>query len=145
MGDPFTPGPGLDWQIDAPCAQTDPEVFYPEVGGSSRQAKVVCTGCPVRRECLEYALTHDERFGVWGGTSERERRRLRSSPNQGARTNLATTGMCRSGQHVLAGANVQVRKDGFRRCLACRRAGDEARNARRRAERKAGGPLSEAA
>jgi WhiB family redox-sensing transcriptional regulator len=66
-----------DWQERALCAQTDPEAFFPETGGSTREAKRICSGCEVRAECLEYALAHDERFGIWGGLSERERRRLR--------------------------------------------------------------------
>ena len=65
------------WRQDALCAETDPEAFFPEKGGSTREAKRVCTGCEVRLECLEYSLANDERFGIWGGLSERERRRLR--------------------------------------------------------------------
>ncbi len=65
------------WQDNALCAQTDPEAFFPEKGGSTREAKRVCRSCEVRAECLEYALEHDERFGIWGGLSERERRRLK--------------------------------------------------------------------
>ncbi|MCZ2860521.1 WhiB family transcriptional regulator [Blastococcus sp. VKM Ac-2987] len=65
------------WRQDALCAETDPEAFFPDKGGSTREAKRVCTGCPVRAECLEFALANDERFGIWGGLSERERRRLR--------------------------------------------------------------------
>ena len=68
---------GLSWQERALCAQTDPEAFFPEKGGSTREAKRICTGCEVKAECLEYALANDERFGIWGGLSERERRRLR--------------------------------------------------------------------
>jgi WhiB family redox-sensing transcriptional regulator len=67
----------LTWQERALCAQTDPEAFFPEKGGSTREAKRVCLSCDVRGECLEYALGHDERFGIWGGLSERERRRLK--------------------------------------------------------------------
>jgi WhiB family redox-sensing transcriptional regulator len=67
----------LGWQDRALCAQTDPDAFFPDKGGSSRQAKQVCRSCEVRAECLEYALAHDERFGIWGGLSERERRRLK--------------------------------------------------------------------
>ena len=67
----------LSWQERALCAQTDPEAFFPEKGGSTREAKKVCVGCDVRSECLEYALGHDERFGIWGGLSERERRKLK--------------------------------------------------------------------
>jgi WhiB family redox-sensing transcriptional regulator len=66
-----------DWQEKALCAQTDPEAFFPEKGGSTREAKRICAGCEVRAECLEYALAFDERFGIWGGLSERERRRLK--------------------------------------------------------------------
>lgn len=65
------------WQENALCAQTDPEAFFPEKGGSTREAKRICMGCEVRDKCLEYALANDERFGIWGGLSERERRRLK--------------------------------------------------------------------
>jgi WhiB family redox-sensing transcriptional regulator len=70
-------GDPLAWQEDALCAQTDPEAFFPEKGGSTRDAKRICAQCTVRAECLEYALKNDERFGIWGGLSERERRRMR--------------------------------------------------------------------
>ena len=66
-----------EWRRDALCAETDPEAFFPEKGGSTREAKRVCAGCDVKAECLEYALATDERFGIWGGLSERERRRVR--------------------------------------------------------------------
>ena len=66
-----------EWQDQALCAQTDPEAFFPEKGGSTREAKRICKACAVRDECLEYALEHDERFGIWGGLSDRERRRLK--------------------------------------------------------------------
>lgn len=67
----------LAWQEDSLCAQTDPEAFFPEKGGSTRDAKKICQSCEVRNQCLEYALENDERFGIWGGLSERERRKLR--------------------------------------------------------------------
>ncbi len=67
----------LSWQADALCSQTDPEAFFPEKGGSTRDAKRICSSCSVKSECLEYALENDERFGIWGGLSERERRRFR--------------------------------------------------------------------
>jgi WhiB family transcriptional regulator, redox-sensing transcriptional regulator len=69
----------LAWQTDALCAQTDPEAFFPEKGGSTRDAKRICTTCEVKAQCLDYALQNDERFGIWGGLSERERRRLRKA------------------------------------------------------------------
>lgn len=87
-GQAMNPG-GFDWAEIRPkpepwmakgiCAQTDPEEFYPEKGGSTRAAKRICQGCPVKKECLDYALDRDERFGIWGGASERERRRMKRS------------------------------------------------------------------
>ncbi|OHU66188.1 WhiB family transcriptional regulator [Mycobacteroides chelonae] len=68
-----------DWESAALCAQTDPEAFFPEQGGSTKEAKRVCQGCEVTAECLKYALKNDERFGVWGGLSERERRQLKKA------------------------------------------------------------------
>jgi len=75
---------GLDldvppWMGQALCAQVDQEIFFPEKGGSTKQAKQVCTGCDVRLECLRYALDHDERYGIWGGLSERERRKVKKA------------------------------------------------------------------
>ncbi len=65
------------WAEQAKCLQAEPDVFFPEKGGSTREAKRICALCEVRQECLEYALDHDERFGIWGGLSERERRKLK--------------------------------------------------------------------
>lgn len=59
------------------CAETDPEAFFPEKGESSQEAKRVCaSGCPIRDFCLEFALTNNEQYGIWGGLSASERRRL---------------------------------------------------------------------
>lgn len=73
----FVPSEDLAWQERALCAETDPEAFFPEKGGSTRKAKKVCGNCEVRAECLEYALTHNEKYGIWGGVSERERRKIK--------------------------------------------------------------------
>ena len=59
------------------CAETDPEAFFPEKGGSTREAKKLCGRCELTAKCLTWAMTNDEKFGVWGGLSESERRRLR--------------------------------------------------------------------
>ena len=64
------------WTELSRCLEVDPEIFFPEKGGSTREAKQVCGGCEVRAECLAFALETNERFGVYGGMSERERRRL---------------------------------------------------------------------
>jgi len=65
------------WMTGGVCAQVDPDLWFPEKGGSTREAKALCARCPVHPECLAYALAHDERFGVWGGASERDRRRMK--------------------------------------------------------------------
>ena len=67
----------LPWASEAKCLQADPDTFFPEKGGSTREAKRICADCPVRSECLEHALEQDEKFGIWGGLSERERRKLK--------------------------------------------------------------------
>ena len=74
-----------EWQERALCAQTDPEAFFPEKGGSTREAKKICTRCEVKAECLEFALAHDERFGIWGGLSERERRKAKREAREASR------------------------------------------------------------
>ncbi|HBX08383.1 MULTISPECIES: WhiB family transcriptional regulator [Candidatus Neomicrothrix] len=65
------------WQLEANCLGVDPDLFFPERGASTKEAKAVCKGCVVREDCLEFALQNGEKFGIWGGLSERERRRIR--------------------------------------------------------------------
>ncbi len=66
----------LAWQERARCRDLDVEMFFPEKGRAARAAKRVCMECPVRAECLEYALRRRETEGVWGGLTPTERRRL---------------------------------------------------------------------
>lgn len=66
-----------DWVKRAACRGTSPDLFFPTRGESTAEAKAVCADCHVRTQCLDYALTNCEKFGVWGGLSERERRRIR--------------------------------------------------------------------
>ncbi len=68
----------------AACMGLDPDLFFPERGQSLREAKEVCAECAVREDCLEHALTHFEKTGVWGGRSERERRRMRQERRFGS-------------------------------------------------------------
>lgn len=73
------PNEDLSWQDHGRCRQVaDPDLFMPEDDDSTRQAaaKLVCQDCPVRTQCLAYALAHQEPFGIWGGTTPRERRAL---------------------------------------------------------------------
>lgn len=65
------------WQEYSNCLGVDPDLFFPERGASTKEAKEVCRGCVVRDDCLEFALANGEKFGIWGGMSERERRRIR--------------------------------------------------------------------
>lgn len=67
------------WQQRANCQGLDPDLFFPDRGASTREAKEVCAACVVKEDCLEWALSAGEKFGIWGGTSERERRRLRKA------------------------------------------------------------------
>lgn len=81
----YAPG---KWIADAICSETDPEQFFPEKGGSSALAKLVCRNCPVIEQCREYAVNSPMEFdGIWGGTTVRQRRELRRK--RGIRTNNA--------------------------------------------------------
>jgi WhiB family redox-sensing transcriptional regulator len=81
--------PKGNWQAEANCLGDDPDLFFPERGASTREAQAVCRGSVVRTECLEYALVNGEKFGIWGGLSERERRRLRRQRAQATRRTSA--------------------------------------------------------
>jgi len=73
-----SPAPDLAWQKRALCVEVDSEIFFPGKGdlSAARAAKRICAACEVRAQCLDYALAHCERYGVWGGLSERQRRNL---------------------------------------------------------------------
>lgn len=66
------------WTKRPQCRGEDPALFFPSVGANAAKARAICSLCPVRPECLAYALADPESAGVWGGISERERRKLRS-------------------------------------------------------------------
>ena len=75
----------LSWQDYANCRGADADLFFPERGASTRKAKAICAECQVRQECLEYAIQIGEKFGIWGGMSERERRKIRRERQLAAR------------------------------------------------------------
>lgn len=78
MGTHFQREPDpMVWAERGNCLGVDADLFFPERGAPTQQAKAVCQGCVVKDECLDYALTNGEKFGIWGGKSERERRRMR--------------------------------------------------------------------
>jgi WhiB family redox-sensing transcriptional regulator len=71
------------WMLDAACREYDPEVFFPHDGAGTAVARSICFGCPVRWVCLEYALANNIDHGIWGGESERERRKMRRRRRMG--------------------------------------------------------------
>jgi len=73
----------LRWHDRARCAEVDPEIFFPEKGQSQRAARRICAACPVREPCLEYALETSQAHGIWGGTGEGERRRIKRQRQEG--------------------------------------------------------------
>jgi WhiB family redox-sensing transcriptional regulator len=64
------------WRQRAACRGVDPDIFYPVSDEEAEDAKAICAVCPVQQACLEWALSHREHDGVWGGATERERRRI---------------------------------------------------------------------
>jgi WhiB family redox-sensing transcriptional regulator len=68
--------PTLVWRQRAACRGVDPDIFYPVSEEEAEEARAVCHACPVLEACLEWALANRERDGVWGGATERERRRI---------------------------------------------------------------------
>jgi hypothetical protein len=91
--------------------QTDPEAFFVDKGGSVRPSKKVCAACPVTADCLEYALGNRDEFGVWGGTTGRQRRVILAE-----RDRAAGITRCPPGRHVLTAANTLPNG----KCAACR-------------------------
>lgn len=79
-----------DWQRDAACRTADVEVFFRSPGYAADEAKAICRRCPVQSECLEYALEERINFGIWGGATERDRRRIRRERGQSTRARYST-------------------------------------------------------
>jgi WhiB family redox-sensing transcriptional regulator len=75
-GNDVSPTKNLAWRQRAACRGGDPDIFYPICDDEADEAKSICGECTVREACLEYALANRERDGVWGGATERERRRM---------------------------------------------------------------------
>ena len=90
-------GSAQNWRSAAACRSADPDLFFPisAAGPAARQidrAKMICAGCVVRRECLEFAVSHEQNYGIWGGTTaddrqrDRRRRRRRAAAAAAKRT-----------------------------------------------------------
>ena len=82
----------LSWQDLANCRGANADLFFPERGASTRTAKGICQACAVREHCLEFAITNGEKFGIWGGLSERERRKIRRERQLAAQREAAQVG-----------------------------------------------------
>jgi WhiB family transcriptional regulator, redox-sensing transcriptional regulator len=91
-------GNGEDWRASGACRSADPDLFFPisSRGPAEKQiarAKMICAGCQVRQECLEFALAHDQTHGIWGGTTvedrQRDRRRRRRAAAAAAKRAVA--------------------------------------------------------
>jgi len=67
----------VPWMARAACADADPDLFFGEAGHPGDEAKAICHGCPVRQSCLDYAIEHSERFGIWGGLTFKQRLRFK--------------------------------------------------------------------
>jgi len=82
----------LSWQDLANCRGANADLFFPERGASTRTAKGICRACAVQNDCLEFAITNGEKFGIWGGLSERERRKIRRERQIAAQREAAKVG-----------------------------------------------------
>ena len=74
-----------DWRDQAACLGLDPQVFYPTTDDEADEARRICDACAVKDDCLEYALARREKDGVWGGATERDRRRIIRQRRRAAR------------------------------------------------------------
>lgn len=86
--DPY-PFPDQNWRAGALCAERDPDLFFAPGALEHKIAKRICRDCPVRRQCLAYAMNAPVDHGIWGGLTERERRRVRRVSGPEWRSELA--------------------------------------------------------
>lgn len=120
------------WREHAACRSMGPHFFFPERGEETRNAKKVCAACPVSADCLELALTNNEHYGIWGGKSERARRRLRQDRAVDVLAERPTA--CPNG-HEYTAANTIYQHAGAVRCRTCKQAEDREYQRRRKAQR----------
>lgn len=136
--------PERDWRSDALCTQIDPALFFPKKGdaGQAKQAKAICARCPVREQCLTAALEADERFGIFGGLSVRQRDALKREQSTGPdRTTRPDRRRHRAPCGTEAGAKRHWR-DGEPVCTPCRKAANLRHNEREAARQEAAEPAS---
>ena len=131
LDDELAPPPTLDtgWMAAAACNGLDTRWFFPERGEDVREARRICNGCPVRLQCLDYALELNIKHGIWGATSERKRRAMRRRKRGGQRKPAG------SNCGTVAGYSAHRRRKEDA-CPACR-AAHAARQLRWKAEQRA--------
>lgn len=113
----YDPSPDIDWRQQASCIGVDPELWFPEgethVISRGKQAKAICRGCPVAQQCLEWALTTEQRFGIWGGLNATERNKLRRQKQ------AAMVRTCKNG-HLMDSDNIRLHSTtGHPICRTC--------------------------
>lgn len=104
------------WRADAACANSpSADVFFPEDGsnGSTAAARKICAQCPVRKQCVSYAITNNEKYGIWGGLTANQIARIRRG-----RHPFNFDGTCIRG-HKYSPNTTQIGPTGRRRCLVC--------------------------
>lgn len=124
--------PPPNWTHEALCAQVDPELFYPEKGGSSKNAKQICGHCDVREQCLAYALEHADIHGVWGGTVARDRMRILRS--RGYRKPDGPVPTSEHGTEARYRRHLRAGEQACEACAQANRVGSSARKARQQKE-----------
>jgi WhiB family redox-sensing transcriptional regulator len=119
------------WASQAACRGLDVDLFFPQRGSDGAEAKAVCAKCPVRAECREDGI--DEHVGIWGGTSERERRAIRRGDAPKLPPGPRKGGNLRPIRHGTAGGYMAHRRRGGEPCDDCRHAHNQAQRAARAA------------
>lgn len=106
--------PPEPWMDKADCVGHDPDLWFPEehAAAVARQAKAICAECPVQTECLQHAQQHNIRWGIWGGLTHNERRKIT------ARRRIP--GQCING-HVYTDRTSFINRLGHRECRVCKR------------------------
>jgi WhiB family redox-sensing transcriptional regulator len=113
-----------NWRSAAACRSADPDLFFPvsATGPAVRQiarAKTICADCGVRRECLEFALAHDQNYGIWGGTTAEDRQRTRRRRRRAAAAAAKrTVAALPAGEPALHAGQEVVRVDGLGHVVA---------------------------
>lgn len=111
-----------EWMADANCLGLDPDIFFPARGEVAAQVKTICRECDVQSECLAYALNNGEKHGIWGGMSERDRRKIRRTRAVNARGPIPPPSDLLRHEHGTDYGYHRHRHFGSEPCAWCRKA-----------------------